>query len=182
VALFDVEAATKSEALEGVEKQIVELKLKSQRVVSRLKLLANQSMDDKLVYLKNKINNKNPQVDIRKKQIDEWLEKELIAEKYGTVSADYFNNVEENCYKALKNYHINSSNFHCILFRAKNGFYSPIEYENDLGWGYFAKGKLEVVSTPGNHNSIFDQPNVIELANQLMKQINAYYANKKQLN
>lgn len=182
VALFDVEAATKSETLEGVEKQLVEIKLKSQRVVSRLKLLANQSMDDKLVYLKNKLNNKNPQVDIRKKQIDEWLEKDLIAEKYGTVSADYFNNVEENCYKALKYYNISTTQFHCILFRAKNGFYSPIEYENDLGWGNFAKGNLDVVYVPGNHNSIFDQPNVVDLAKELMTHVNKYYKNKVQLN
>lgn len=100
-------------------------------------------MDENLTYLKNKINNKNPNADARKKQIDQWLDKDLIAEKYGTISADYFNNIEESCYQALKNYNIQSANFDIVLFHAKNGFYSNIEYDEDLGWSNFTKVKLK---------------------------------------
>lgn len=179
LALFDVEAATKSQVLDGAEKQFVELKLKSQRVVSRLKMLANQSMDDKLSYLKNKINNKNPNQAVRKKEIDDLLNKELIAEKYGTVSADYFNNIEECCYKALKNYNVKFLDCDVILYRAKNGFYSPIEYSEDLGWSYYVTGKVTVEFVSGNHNTIFENPHVPHLAAALSKHIDQYY--EKQL-
>ncbi|MEO8150318.1 MAG: amino acid adenylation domain-containing protein [Bacteroidia bacterium] len=178
VVLFDVEAATKSELLNGMEKQILELKLKSKRVVTRLKMLTNQSMDQKLAYLKNKIANPSHKENLLKEQMDEWLNKEFIAEKYGLASAAYFNNIEESCYKALKDYKLKEYDGEVLLLRAKNGFFSDIEYDEALGWGYFVKGKVDVEFVPGNHNSIFEYPHVPHLAAAMMKHINAHYSTR----
>ncbi len=178
VALFDVEAATKSEILDGVEKQIEEIKLKSKRVVSRLKMLTSQSMEQNLAYLKNKISSPSHKEDLIKAQMDEWLNKEFIAEKFGLASADYFNNIEESCYRALKDYKLKIYNGSVTVYRAKNGFFSPIEYDEDLGWSHFVKGKVDIEYVPGNHNSIFEYPHVPELAKVLMKHINASYSKR----
>jgi thioesterase domain-containing protein len=175
VVLFDVEAANKSELLNGVEKHIAEIKLKSKRVVSRLRMLTNQSMDENLAYLKNKIANPSHRENLLKEQMNDWLNKDFIAEKYGLASADYFNNIEESCYNALKEFKIKEYVGDVLLVRAKNGFYSSIEYDNDLGWGYFVKGKVDVEYVPGNHNSIFEYPYVPELANVVTRHINSHY-------
>jgi thioesterase domain-containing protein len=47
------------------------------------------------------------------------------------------------------------------LFRARDRRYARDE---DLGWDEVASGGLEVHEIPGDHNSIFDEPNIDQLA------------------
>lgn len=161
VGLFDLEAATKTAILNPVQKTISELRIKSQRLTSRFKTFVNQSPVDRLNYLKNKFGNKAIQQE--RKMLDEMLRKQILEDEYGTESASYFNEVEEACYIAMKNYKIEPFDGKVVLFRALNGFYS-IEYDRDLGWNFFAKEGCEVIDVPGDHNSIFEKPNVIDLA------------------
>ncbi len=54
-----------------------------------------------------------------------------------------------------------------ILFRAQNDNIKQI----DLGWKYFIANKLSIISIPGNHNTIIQEPNVSILAAKISQHI-----------
>ncbi|MBK8847624.1 MAG: amino acid adenylation domain-containing protein [Bacteroidetes bacterium] len=169
VALFDAEAATKTEFMAPVQKQVAELFIRSKRAINRLKAISQNSLSDNISYLKNKM---ILQPDERK-ELDELLDKNEIQEKFGADSASYFNELEDACYIALKNYKLQPYEGKVVLFRAIDGFYG-IDYDQDLGWGKYAQGGCKVDMVEGGHNSIFEYPYVAGLAKALQKSIDDY--------
>lgn len=169
VALFDAEAATKTEFMAPVQKQVAELFIRSKRAINRIKAISQNSLSDNISYLKNKM---ILQPDERK-ELDELLDKSEMQEKFGADSASYFNELEDACYIALKNYKLQPYAGKVILFRAIDGFYG-IDYDQDLGWGNYAQGGCKVDMVEGGHNSIFEYPYVAGLAKALQKSIDDY--------
>ena len=53
------------------------------------------------------------------------------------------------------------------VFRARDSEH----VKEDLGWSEVATGGLEVHEVPGNHRSIFDEPNIEELSNRLRESL-----------
>lgn len=170
VGLFDVEAAKKTEFMNPLKKQITEISLKSQRAVNRIKLFTQSSIGDNLQYLKAKMHN----ADDDRKHMEELLNKDKMAEEYGNESAAYFNKMEDACYTAMKNYKIEPYPGKVTLFRAIDGFYN-VEYDEDLGWGFYAEGGCDVVNVPGTHNGIFEHPHVVELAKAMQQVLDNTY-------
>ena len=60
------------------------------------------------------------------------------------------------------------------VFRATGELFDdPIVAETGLGWSTVAAGGLDVVDVPGNHMSMFEEPNVGSLAAKLAMAITA---------
>ncbi len=86
-----------------------------------------------------------------------------MAEMIGHESTMAFKEIEEACYEALISYRIPNYDGNILLIRAQNSNFNN-EYSYDLGWSNFVSGKVDVASVPGDHNSIFWEPNVADLA------------------
>lgn len=161
LCIFDIDAAKKKDFLPAGMKQIVDVQLLAERFVKRAVELAKADKDERKIYF-----------DARKKQqdrnndIESWLEKYKVTEMIGAESAAYFRRIEEACHDALMSYKIREYDGDILLVRAKDSYYNN-EYDDDLGWSHFVKGKVDVLFAPGDHNSIFWPPNVEFLADKI---------------
>jgi len=55
-----------------------------------------------------------------------------------------------------------------FLFKAKNHFWEP-RIPSDLGWGPLATNGVEIFEIPGDHTSMFLEPNVTVLGGHLAR-------------
>lgn len=157
LALYDLDAAKKTDFLPGGVKQLVGAQLLASRFLKRVSALAKADKEERKNYF-----------EARKKikevgELESWLDIYNVTEMIGKDAATYFKRVEEACYEALMTYKIKPYKGSIVLFRAKDGHYNN-EYDEDLGWSKFVKGKTTVITVPGDHNSIFEEPNVPVLA------------------
>ena len=161
LCIFDIDAAKKKDFLPAGMKQIVDVQLLAERFVKRAVELAKADKEERKIYF-----------DARKKQqdrnndIESWLEKYKVTEMIGAESAAYFRRIEEACHDALMSYKIREYDGDILLVRAKDSYYNN-EYNDDLGWSHYVKGKVDVLFAPGDHNSIFWPPNVEFLADKI---------------
>ncbi|MBK9320981.1 MAG: hypothetical protein IPM91_20755 [Bacteroidetes bacterium] len=168
LALYDLDAAKKTDFLPGGVKQLMGATLLASRFIKRATVLAKADKEERKNYF-----------EARKKikevgELESWLDIFNVTEMIGEDAATYFKRVEEACYEALMNYKIKPYKGSLVLFRAKDGHYNN-EYDEDLGWGNFVKGTTTVITVPGDHNSIFEEPNVPILAakmNEILNKIN----------
>ncbi len=165
LCLFDIDAAKRKEFLPQGVKQIVDARLLAGRFVKRAVELAMADKDERRSYFEAR--RKQQQ---RNNDIESWLEKHKMAEMIGSDSAAYFRRIEEACHDALMGYKIPRYDGDILLVRAKNSFYNN-EYDKDLGWSHFTTGKVKVLTVPGDHNSIFWEPHVDVLAEELQKHL-----------
>ena len=159
LCLFDIDAGKKKDFLPTGVKQLVDAQLLAERLMKRAVELAKADKDERNKYWEAR--KKQQQ---RNNDIESWLEKHKMAEMIGNDSAAYFKRIEEACHDALMSYKIQPFDGMILLIRAKEGFFNN-EYDNDLGWSHFVKGKVTVETVSGDHNSIFWEPNVEVLAN-----------------
>jgi thioesterase domain-containing protein len=80
--------------------------------------------------------------------------------------------------RALFAYKLNPYPGRVTLFRAKDPN-DGYEFAVDNGWSALAKGGVEIHNIPGEHEEIFAQPNVRELAKKLDACIRAALAEEK---
>jgi thioesterase domain-containing protein/acyl carrier protein len=81
-----------------------------------------------------------------------------------------FRRVLEAHYQALRNYVPRPYPGRVTLFRARTRPLFRL-HGRDLGWKGLARGGLEVVTIPGNHETILKEPNVQILARQLIAKL-----------
>ncbi|MBK9399632.1 MAG: amino acid adenylation domain-containing protein [Bacteroidetes bacterium] len=165
LALYDLDAAKKTDFLPGGVKQLMGATLLASRFIKRATVLAKADKEERKNYF-----------EARKKikevgELESWLDIFNVTEMIGEDAATYFKRVEEACYEALMNYKIKPYKGSLVLFRAKDGHYNN-EYDEDLGWGNFVKGKTTVITVPGDHNTIFEEPNVPVLAAKMNEILN----------
>ena len=169
MCLFDLDAASELEFLSNGKKQIKSAQLFAERFVKRAMSFISSDKEDRQKYLAAKLRNKSKQgggnID---DDLESWLDKHQMVELIGEESADYFRKIEEACYKAMADYKIEKSDLDITLVRAQEGYFNNT-YSNDLGWNHFTSGKVNVHIVPGDHNSIFWEPNVVQLANTVEK-------------
>ena len=178
LCLFDLDAASELEFLSKGMKQIKGAQLFAQRFVKRAVSFISADKEERQKYLQAKMRNKSKQgagnVDY---DLESWLDKHKMVELIGEESAAYFRNIEEACYKAMTDYKIKKYDRDITLIRAQEGYFNNT-YAHDLGWKHFTSGKVDVHVVPGDHNSIFWEPNVFELAKTVNKPLN-HLAKKK---
>jgi len=164
LCLFDLDAASELEFLSKGMKQIKGAQLFAERFVKRAMSLIGSDKEERQKYLAAKMRNKSKQgggnVDY---DLESWLDKHQMVELIGEESAEYFRKIEEACYKAMTDYKIEKYDRDITLIRAQEGYFNNT-YSHDLGWKHFTSGKVDVHIVPGDHNSIFWEPNVMELA------------------
>lgn len=165
LCLFDIDAAKKKDFLPTGIKQIVDVQLLAERFMKRAVELAKADKDERKIYFEARKKQQD-----RNNDIESWLEKYKVTEMIGAESAAYFRRVEEACHDALMSYKIREYDGDILLVRSKDSYYNN-EYENDLGWSHFVKGKVEILFAPGDHNSIFWPPNVELLAEKIGEQL-----------
>ena len=161
LCLFDIDAAKKKDFLPAGVKQIVDVQLLAERFVKRAVELAKADKEER----KNYFDARKKQQD-RNNDIESWLEKYKVTEMIGAESAAYFRRIEEACHDALMSYKIREYDGDILLVRAQDSYYNN-EYDDNLGWSHFVKGKVDVLFAPGDHNSIFWPPNVEFLADKI---------------
>jgi amino acid adenylation domain-containing protein len=161
LCLFDIDAAKKKEFLPTGMKQIVDVQLLAERFMKRAVELAKADKEERKSYFEARKKQQE-----RNNDIESWLEKYKVTEMIGAESAAYFRRVEEACHDALMSYKIREYDGDILLVRAKDNFFNN-EYDTDLGWSHYVKGKVEVLFAPGDHNSIFWPPNVEFLAEKI---------------
>lgn len=161
LCLFDIDAAKKKDFLPTGVKQIVDVQLLAERFMKRAVELARADKEERKSYFEARKKQQE-----RNNDIESWLEKYKVSEMIGAESAAYFRRVEEACHDALMSYKIREFDGDVLLVRAKESYYNN-EYDIDLGWSHFVKGKVEVLHVPGDHNSIFWPPNVEFLAQNI---------------
>lgn len=158
VLLFDIDAGKKSDFLPAGMKQLVHAQLKAERMVKRAFELAMADREERNKYFEAR-----KKMQQRNNDIESWLEKHKMTEMIGQESAAYFRRIEESCHDALMQYKIQPYDGDILLIRAKNGFFNN-EYNEDLGWSNFIQGNVYMEMVNGDHNSIFWEPNVDQLA------------------
>ena len=164
LCLFDVESLSELSFLPPVRKQIKAAQLFVQRFVKRAFTLIASDKAERKKYLQQKLQSKNSiGGENEKDDLESWLDKHKMVELIGEESAANFRNIEEACYKAMVNYKIGKYDGDIILIRAQEGFFNNT-YSNELGWQHFTSGKVDVRVVPGDHNSIFWEPNVLDLS------------------
>lgn len=154
VCLFDIDAGKKKDFLPSGVKQLVDAQLKAERLVKRAFELAKADKEERNKYFEAR-----RKMQQRNNDIESWLEKHKMAEMIGDESAAYFRRIEEACHDALMSYKIHDFDGDILLIRAKEGYYNN-EFDEDLGWSHYTKGKVHVEFVAGDHNSIFWEPNV----------------------
>ncbi len=161
LCLLDLDAGSELEFMSYGKRKLVGAQLFAQRFVKRAIQFISSNKKQRKEYLealrKNRIN-KEPH-----DELESWLDKHNMAEMIGEESASYFRIVEEACYEALKGYKIKPYDGNVLIVRAKDGYYNNT-YAHDLGWSHFVSGKIDVKIAPGDHNSIFWEPFVYDLA------------------
>ena len=161
LCLFDLDAGSELEFMSSGKRKLIGAQLLAQRFVKRaMHFIASDKKQRKeyLQALKKNGINKEPH-----DELESWLDKHNMAEMIGEESASYFRKVEEACYEALQGYQIKSYDGNVLIVRAKDGYYNNT-YAHDLGWSHFVSGKVDVKIAPGDHNSIFWEPFVYDLA------------------
>ncbi len=160
LALFDLDAAKKTDFLPSGVKQIVGAQLLAKRFIKRAAVLAKADKEERKNYFEARKRIKEVG------ELESWLDIYNVTEMIGKDAATYFKRVEEACYEALMNYKIKPYDGSLLLFRARDGHYNN-EYDESLGWTYFVKGETRVIVVPGDHNTIFEEPHVDTLARRL---------------
>ena len=158
VCLFDIDAGKKKDFLPAGVKQLVDAHLKAERMVKRAFELALADKEERNKYFEAR-----KKMQQRNNDIESWLEKHKMAEMIGQESAAYFRRIEEACHDALMNYKIQPFDGDVLLIRANEGYFNN-EYDDELGWTHFVRGRVSTEIVNGDHNSIFWEPNVEELA------------------
>lgn len=158
LCLLDIEAANQLEFLPTGIKQIKSAQLLTERFIKRAVHFIKSDKETKQQYIQDKIKQRNQENDI-----ESWLDKYKLTELIGEESASYFKKVEAACYTALMNYKIKPYSGNVILIRAREGYFNNT-FGYDLGWKHYVTGNLHVEVVPGDHNSIFWEPNVTDLA------------------
>ncbi|MBL7923171.1 MAG: amino acid adenylation domain-containing protein [Bacteroidia bacterium] len=161
LCLFDIDAAKKKDFLPAGVKQLVDAQLLAGRFMKRAVELAKADKEERRNYFEAR--KKQQQ---RNNDIESWLEKHKVAEIIGSESAAYFKRIEEACHDALMSYKIPAYDGDILLVRARDSYYNN-EYDKDLGWSHFTKGNVQVLTVPGDHNTIFWEPNVDVLAQNI---------------
>jgi thioesterase domain-containing protein len=161
LCLFDLEAADELQFMPTGVKQIKTATLFAERFLKRAMQFISSDKEERKRYLAAKMNDRKGEN--QEADLESWLDKHKMVELIGEESAAYFRNVEDACYRAMMNYKIKHYDRDITLVRAKEGYFNNT-YAPDLGWSHFTKGKVEVHIVPGDHNSIFWDPNVYELA------------------
>ncbi len=157
LALFDLDAGKKTDFLPSGVKHIVGAQLLAKRFVKRAAILAKSGKEERKNYFEARKRIKEVG------ELESWLDIFNVKELIGEEAATYFRRVEEACYEALMNYKIKPYQGNLLLIRAKDGHYNN-EYDHALGWTNYVKGETNVITVPGDHNSIFNEPNVETLA------------------
>ncbi len=157
LALCDIEACRRTDFLPSGARELVSAALFSRRFVQRAVQLAMADDTERDAYFERR------RARFQGKDYDSWLDKYNMAEMIGHESTAFFKQIEEACYEALISYQIPKYDGDLLLIRAKNSNFNN-EYAFDLGWSHFTSGKVTVASVSGDHNSIFWEPNVPELA------------------
>lgn len=165
LALLDIEAAAKLDFLPAGVKQLKGAQLLAERFIKRAYEFIRSDQHERQKYLEAKFKKTEGN-----DELESWLDKHKVAEMIGEESTFYFRKVEEACYEALMNYKIKPYNGDVLLIRAKEGFFNNT-YDNDLGWSHFVNGKVNVHIVNGDHNSIFWEPGVIELAQVMNEEL-----------
>jgi thioesterase domain-containing protein/acyl carrier protein len=80
---------------------------------------------------------------------------------------DQFRRLLETHYQAMREYHPKPYPGRVTLFRARTRPLFRL-HGNDLGWRKLAAGSLDVITVPGNHESMLEEPNVSVLAQSLL--------------
>ncbi len=164
LCLFDVEAVSELEFLSAGIKQIKGVQLFAERLIKRAANFIASDKEKRQQYLQSKLNKKiNKSGSHQETELESWLDKHKMVELIGEESAASFRNIEEACYKAMIDYKIEKFDIDLILVRAQEGFFNNT-FSHDLGWKHFTNGKVDVHVIPGDHNSIFWEPYVFELA------------------
>jgi thioesterase domain-containing protein len=89
-----------------------------------------------------------------------------VSSKFGiSISSSFHRPYHVNWFAAV-NYSPKPYNEKFFLFRAKNHFWEP-RIPSDLGWGPLATQGLEIFEIPGDHTSMFLEPNVSALGDHL---------------
>jgi amino acid adenylation domain-containing protein len=158
LCLLDIEAANQLEFLPTGIKQIKSAQLLTERFIKRAVHFIKSDKETKQQYLQDKLKQRNQENDV-----ESWLDKHKITEKIGEESAAYFKKVEACCYTALMNYKLKPYDGDVVLVRARDGYFNNT-FGQDLGWKHFVKGNLQIEVVPGDHNSIFWEPYVTDLA------------------
>jgi amino acid adenylation domain-containing protein len=158
LCLLDIEATNQLEFLPTGIKQIKSAQLLTERFIKRALHFIKSDKETKQQYLQDKLKQLNQENDV-----ESWLDKHKITAKIGEESAAYFKKVEAACYNALVNYKLKPYSGDVILIRAKEGYFNNT-FGYDLGWKYYVNGNLQVEVVSGDHNSIFWEPNVTDLA------------------
>lgn len=157
LALCDIEACRKTDFLPPGARELLGAALFSTRFIKRAVELAMADSKQREAYFARR------EARFKGKEYDSWLDKYNMAEMIGHESTTAFKEIEEACYEALISYRIPNYDGNILLIRAQNSNFNN-EYSYDLGWSNFVSGKIEVASVPGDHNSIFWEPNVADLA------------------
>ncbi len=158
LCLFDIEAGTVLDFLPSTVKHLKKVQLIADRITKRAVSFIKADSKGRQAYLqaRRKISN-------QESELESWLDKHKIVDEIGEESATYFRQVEDACYKALLSYKIKNYGGNIMIVRAQDGFFNNT-YARDLGWSHFVNGSIDVSIVAGDHNSIFWEPNVNELA------------------
>jgi len=158
LCLFDIDAGKKKDFLPAGVKQLVDAQLKAERMVKRAFELAMADKEERNKYFEAR-----KKMQQRNNDIESWLEKHKMAEMIGQESAAYFRRIEEACHDALMSYKIQPFDGDVLLIRANEGYFNN-EYDDELGWTNVVRGRVSTEIVKGDHNSIFWEPNVDQLA------------------
>ena len=84
-----------------------------------------------------------------------------------SISSSYHRPYHVNWFAAV-NYQPKPYDEKFFLFKAKNHFWEP-RIPSDLGWGLLASEGVEIFEIPGDHTSMFLEPNVSVLGDHLAR-------------
>lgn len=168
LALMDIEAAKKQDFLPSGVKHIVGAGLLAERLFKRAATLAKSGKEERRSYF-----------EARKRQkeagnLESWLDRFKVTEMIGAESATFFRRVEEACHEAIVNYKLKPYHGPVMLVRAEDGYFNN-EYDETLGWSHFTSN-LHVVTVPGDHVSLFHEPNVTHLAREMNQTLQKAHA------
>ena len=90
----------------------------------------------------------------------------LIKEKKSENIETILSQIGKNNEHALEKYQLNSFRGHLHLFKAQERLYF-IDDQKYLGWSNLAVDGISVYNIPGDHKTIFHEPNVKILATQM---------------
>jgi len=96
------------------------------------------------------------------KQQDDWQKKFDI---YDFMEFKKIFATQKHRLELLYSYHMKNIEHNVLLFKSREimNIFTPIDsYDNN--WGKYVDGKLEIINADGNHETMFQEPNVKKLA------------------